>query len=211
MLTRGPARAERTRLRMAGEAGIVGANLAITLAFALYAVIQLSRTTLAAQQIDDRVEVIVGETTPINEDLVNVPKLDETVRIAASINDAAAPLTGQADQIIAAAKSIDGTVSGILGNAQSIGGTVGSISGTVTALTPVVRSINDGVATINGQADRAIVLGRGIQNDLDNVATQVGVPAGPAGHRFPGGGLSIHGHANSINCSTAVNGQNCER
>ncbi len=195
---------------MAGEAGIVGANLAITLAFALYAVIQLSRTTLAAQQIDDRVEVIVGETTPINEDLVNVPKLDETARIASAINDAAAPLSAQADQIIAAAKSIDGTVSNILGNAQSIGSTVGSISGTVGALTPVVRSINDGVATINGQADRAIALGRGIETDLSAVLTQVGGP-GVAGHRMAGGGLTIHGHANSINCSSAVNGSNCER
>jgi hypothetical protein len=211
VLTRGPARAERTRLRMAGEAGIVGANLAITLAFALYAVIQLSRTTLAAQQIDDRVEVIVGETTPINEDLVNVPKLDETVRIAADINDAARPLSAQADQIIAAARSIDGTVSNILGNAQSIGGSVGSISGTVNALTPVVRSINDGVAGINGRVDRAIELARGIQNDLAAIVTQVGFPAGPAGHRQAGGGLSIHGHANSINCSTAINGPNCER
>ena len=210
MLTRGATRARRSRLRMAGEAGIVGANLAITLAFALYAVIQLSRTTLAAQQIDDRVEVIVGETTPINEDLVNVPKLDETVRIAADINDAARPLTGQADQIIAAAKSIDSTVSGILGNATSIGSSVQGISGTVGALTPVVRSIHDGVATINGQADRAIALGRGIEDDLSNVLTQVG-GAGVGGHRHAGGGLTIHGHANSINCSTAVNGANCER
>ena len=193
---------------MAGEAGIVGANLAITLAFALYAVIQLSRTTLAAQQIDDRVEVIVGETTPINEDLVNVPKLDETVRIAADINTAAAPLSGQADQIIAAAKSIDGTVSNILGNAQSIGSTVGSINATVGALTPVVRSINDGVATINGQADAAIGLGRGIENDLAAVLLQVGT-AGVGGHRQAGGGLTIHGHANSINC--AVQGAGCER
>jgi len=194
---------------MAGEAGIVGANLAITLAFALYAVIQLSRTTLAAQQIDDRVKVIVGETTPINEDLVNVPKLDETVRIAADINDAAKNLSAEADQIITAAKSIDGTVSGILGNATSIGGTVGSISGTVGALTPVVRSINDGVATINSEADDAIVLGRGIENDLANVLLQVGT-SGTGGHRQAGGGLTIHGHANSINCSTAVAGTNCE-
>jgi len=194
---------------MAGEAGVVGANLAITLAFALYAVIQLSRTTLAAQQIDDRVEVIVGETTPINEDLVNVPKLDETVRIAADINDAAKPLSAQADQIIAAAKSIDGTVSGILGNAQSIGGTVGAISGTVGALTPVVRSINDGVAEINRQADVAIGLGKGIEDDLAAVLEQVG-RSGAGGHRGAGG-LTIHGHANSIVCSTAIAGSGCEK
>ncbi|MCA1684075.1 MAG: hypothetical protein LC708_02980, partial [Actinobacteria bacterium] len=40
--------------RRAGEAGIVGVNLVLVIAFALYAVIMLSRTTLAAKQIDDR-------------------------------------------------------------------------------------------------------------------------------------------------------------
>ncbi|MGH9157703.1 MAG: hypothetical protein ACRD1K_18135, partial [Acidimicrobiales bacterium] len=58
--------------RPRSQAGVVGANLAITLAFALFAVIQLTRTTLAAEQIDDRVKTIVGETGPIDEDLVEV-------------------------------------------------------------------------------------------------------------------------------------------
>jgi cell division protein ZapA (FtsZ GTPase activity inhibitor) len=198
------------RLRKAGEAGVVGANLAITLAFALFAVIQLTRTTLAAQQIDDRVETITSDVGEIDEELVNVPKLDETVRIVDGIEAAAAPLTGQADQILTAARSIDGTVSSILANATSIGGTVVSIRGNLGALQPVVRSINDGVATINGQADRAIELVRGIKLDLDNVLAEVG-SGGAAGHTL-NGQKTISGHANSIDCSTAIlNSQGCER
>ena len=196
--------------RFRGEAGVVGANLAITLAFALFAVIQLTRTTVAAQQIDDRVDTIVSDVGSIDEDLVNVPKLDETNRIAKEIREAAANLSAQAGEILTTAKSIDGTVSGILGNAGSINGTVKGIRGNLAALQPVVRSINDGVATINGQADQAIELVRGIKIDLDNVLANVG-SGGTAGHNGAGG-KTISGHANSIDCSVAiVNSQGCER
>jgi len=196
--------------RMRGQAGVVGANLAITLAFALFAVIQLTRTTLAAGQIDDRVDTIVADVGAIDEDLVNVPKLDDTNRIAQEILSAARPLSAQAGEILTTARSIDATVSGILGNAGSINGTVHNIRGNLSALQPVVRSINDGVATINGQADQAIVLVRDIKLDLDNVLTQVGA-GGPAGHNGAGG-KTISGHANSIDCSTAIlNSQGCER
>ena len=193
-----------------GEAGVVGANLAITLAFALFAVIQLTRTTVAAQQIDDRVDTITSDVGSIDEDLVNVPKLDETNRIAKEIREAAANLSAQAGEILTTAQSIDGTVSGILGNAGSINGTVKGIRGNLANLLPVVRSINDGVATINGQADQAIELVRGIKIDLDNVLANVG-GGGTAGHNGPGG-KTISGHANSIDCSIAIlNSQGCER
>lgn len=200
--------------RMRGQAGIVGANLAITLAFALFAVIQLTRTTLAAEQIEVRVDTIVGDVGAIDEDLVNVPKLDETNRIAKQILVAAQPLSAQAGEILTTAQSIDGTVSSILANAGSINGTVKGIRGNLSTLQPVVRSINDGVATINGQADRAIGLVRGIKIDLANVLSAVG--GGGIGGHTNAGGKTISGHANSIDCSTAVasplvGSQGCER
>ena len=40
------------RIRRKDEGGIVAINLVLFLGFALYAVVQLTRTTLAAQQID---------------------------------------------------------------------------------------------------------------------------------------------------------------
>ena len=199
-----------TPRRARGQAGVVGANLAITLAFALFAVIQLTRTTLAAQQIDDRVDTIVADVGDIDEDLVNVPKLDETNRIAKQIRAAAAPLSAQAGEILTTAKSIDGTVSSILGNAGSINGTVKGIRSNLGALQPVVRSINDGVATINGQADNVIRDVRNIKTDLANVLAQVG-GGGTGGHNNAAG-KTISGHANSIDCSVAIlNSQGCER
>ena len=59
------------------ESGIVGFNLAVVIAFALYAVIQLSRVVLAGSQIDDRVKVIITEVGPGS----NVSRLDETQKL----------------------------------------------------------------------------------------------------------------------------------
>ncbi len=182
------------RSRLVEEHGIVAANLTITIAFALFAVIELTRTLLAANSIDDRVKVIVGEVAPINEDLNEVAKLDETARMAEEILAAAQPLTGQAGQIVDLTASIDSTGSSILDNATSINGIVKGINGnvngilgsvgpinenarainsTLSALNPVVDSINgdvaEGVAGINRRAD--IVIGETIEidNDLTNV------------------------------------------
>ncbi len=181
-----------TRLvaRLRAEHGIVGANLAITIAFALFAVIELTRTLVAANSIDDRVKVIVGEVSPINEDLNEVAKLDDTARMAEEILAAAQPLTGQAGEIVDLTASIDSTGSGILDTATSINGVVKQINGSVnaingntnsinsaarsingelSALLPVTRSIDVGVADINKRAD--VVIGETIQidNDLTNV------------------------------------------
>ena len=186
-----------------GEAGVVGANLAIVLAFALFAVIQLTRTTIAAEQIDDKVRVIVGEVEPIDEELNAVPILDEVDRSARDILTAAQPLTGQLNDVVDSANSIDNTVSSVLSNATPIHGTVRGIGGTVSTLQPVVGSINNGVATINRQADRVIALVRGIEGDTTNVLNQVGV-ATVGGHA----GKTIHGHANAIDCAIPLPGAN---
>jgi hypothetical protein len=159
------------------EKGIVGFNLALTIAFALFAVIELSRVVLAATQIDDRVKVIITEVGPGSNvsRLDETQKLNETGRMAEDILAAAQPLSGQAQTIIDTAKSIDGTVSGILANATEINGTVHSINTTASALLPVVRNINGdgtfsatagGVAAIDMRAQSALPIVGGIQSDL---------------------------------------------
>ena len=157
------------RVSRASEAGIVGVNLVLVIAFALYAVIMLSRTTLAAKQIDDRVRVIVTEVGPGS----NVSRLDETQKLntigqtAEDILVAAKNLSGQAQTIIETAKSIDNTVSAILANANEINSTVRSINATASALLPTVRTIHGdgsddnitgGVDLINRQAGPAGVI-----------------------------------------------------
>lgn len=169
--------------RLRAEHGIVGANLAIVIAFALFAVIQLTRTLLAANQIDDRVKVIVGEVGPIDTELDEVAKLDDTARMAEEILAAAQPLTGQAGRIVEVTTSIDGIGSDILGTVGSINGNVSNILGNVgpinasakdingnlSAILPETQSIDAGVAAINGRADAIINQTTPIQGDVSNI------------------------------------------
>ena len=170
--------------RFAGEKGIVGFNLAVVIAFALFAVIELSRVTLAAKQIDDRVKVITAEVGPGS----NVSRLDETQKLndigrkAEEILAAARPLSGQAGVILDTARSIDGSVSNILRNATEINGTVRSINATASSLLPVVRTINGdgsmspltgGVSAINRRADAAMPPVAGIREDLNRTRALV--------------------------------------
>jgi|GraSoiStandDraft_46_1057282.scaffolds.fasta_scaffold174140_2 methyl-accepting chemotaxis protein len=194
--------------RLSGQRGIVGLNLALTIAFALFAVIELSRVTLAAKQIDDRVERITTDVGPGS----NVSQLDETEKLndvaqkAEDILKAAQPLSGQAQTILDTAKSIDSTVSNILTNAEAINGSVNSINSTASALLPVVQSIHGtggkgggGVEAINIRASEAVAPVAGIQGDLARVIAQAG-PAGPGGHVAG----TIHASANGINCAVVL-------
>ncbi len=190
--------------------GVVGVNLVLVIAFALYAVIMLSRTTLAAKQIDDRVRVIVTEVGPGS----NVSRLDETQKLntigktAEDILAAARPLSGQAQVIIDTAKSIDNTVSAINANATEINGTVKSINSTAASLLPTVQNIHGddgnmdplrgGVWSINERADIAKPIVAGISDDLGQVFARVGA-GGTGGHANPN--VNIHSHVNSINCA----------
>lgn len=166
-----------SRTRLHGQRGIVGINLALTIAFALFAVIELSRVVLAATQIDDRVKVIITEVGPGSNvsRLDETQKLNETGRMAEEILVAAQNLSARAGTIVETAQSIDGTVSEILRNATEINGTVQSIDGTTKALLPVVRNINGdntfsatagGVAAINMRAQAALPVVGAIQTDL---------------------------------------------
>jgi hypothetical protein len=169
--------------RRRDEKGIVAVNLALVIAFALFAVIELSRVALAAKQIKQRVKTITTEVGPGS----NVSRLDEVAILdtvaarADQILAAAKPLSGQANTILETARSIDGTVVKINDNAQSINGTVKSINGTFQTLSPIVNNIRGrpgsidattpfqvaGVQAINIRVDNAIRSVAGIKADLD--------------------------------------------
>ena len=169
------------------QSGIVAVNLVLVIAFALYAVIQLSRTTLAVKQIKQRVATITTEVGPGS----NVSRLDETAILntvadrADQILAAARPLSGQANDILLAAQSIDNTVSSIQSTAGSINGTVNSINGRLRSLAPVVDQIkgrpgtidNPGPGTgttgINIRVDNALRNVNGIGSDLRTVLGRV--------------------------------------
>jgi hypothetical protein len=186
-----------------GEEGVVGFNLAVVIAFALYAVIQLSRVVLAGGQIDDRVKVIITEVGPGSNvsRLDETQKLNETGRVAEEILVAAQNLSARAGTIAETARSIDSTVDRINTNAGEINQTVRGIDTTTKALLPVVRNINGdgtfsaqlgGVSAINMRAQAALPIVGGIQSDLSR-ANILGMLA------------SVDRHAVAICNSTALN------
>lgn len=182
---------------MTGERGIVAVNLTVTIAFALFAVIMLTKTTIAAQQIDDRVKIINTEVGPGS----NIHRLDETAILntvadrADQILVAAKPLSGQANDVLVAAKSIDNTVSAINSNAGEINSTVKSINGTLSALSPVVGEIHQGIIDINNRLDRVLAPVTGVKADttqiLSNVAS-INSNAGAICGAPPGNGTLLH-------------------
>jgi hypothetical protein len=166
-----------TPARLHGQRGIVGFNMALVVAFALFAVTELSRVVLAASQIDDRVKVIVTEVGPGSNvaRLDETQKLNETGRLAEEILVAAQPLSASVQQIVDAARSIDSTAGSISVNAGEINQTVRGIDTTTRQLLPVVRSINGidgapvaggGVEGINRRAQTALPVVGGIASDL---------------------------------------------
>jgi methyl-accepting chemotaxis protein len=235
--------------RLSEERGVAGIALVLVIAWALTAVFMLTNTLVSAQQIDHRVGVIVHEVSPIDNDLDAVKLAAETNRVAGEIRTAAQPLSGQLAQVVDAAGGIDrsvvsildsaegingtvkeingtakeingtagsinGTVKGIYGNAASINDTVKSINGNGGQILEVVRSIKGGVVAINQRADAIIGLVKAIKADTANILAQVG-----PGHGSPSN-ASIHGHANSIDCSnltgvpgvqTVPRGTHCDR
>lgn len=198
------------------EEGLAGASLVIVIAWALAAVLMLTGTLVAAQQIDERVFEIRNLVTDIGEGTQHVALTQEINASAAGILDAASPLSAQLDQVVASASSINGTVTNILGTAgeinsvvtrdissnvlaigaseAGIAGSVQPIHDTFSALLPVVQSINQGVADINGRVDVVLDNVHGIKSDTGNIRREVGTV----------GTASIAGHANSIDCNSIV-------
>jgi uncharacterized protein YoxC len=203
-------------MRARDQRGLAGTVLVITIAWALSAVLMLTGILIAAQEIDERVGTILGEVSPIDKDLDAVALAEKTNEIAAGIRRAAEPLSGQLDQVIESVGGIDRTVTDILETAGKINDTAGSINSTVRAIgttvdgiagnianiLSTVMSIDGRVAGINARADAVIALVRGIRSDLAQVLAQVGI--GSAEGHGSATDATIHGHANSIDCSPVV-------
>jgi hypothetical protein len=127
-----------------GQAGIA---LIIVIAWALSAVLILTRTLVAAQEINRKVTDITAKLAGAKGDTSYVSQLNMTENTASSILAAAAPLTGQIATIDTTAKHIDQEVDGITPPVQDINGQVHQIQGKVATILGVV---NNGPTSIAG-------------------------------------------------------------
>ncbi|MGI8440436.1 MAG: hypothetical protein ACR2NV_09655 [Thermoleophilaceae bacterium] len=148
-----------------GGRGLGGIVLVLVIAWALAAVLLLTGTLIAANQIDTRVASIDTSVNGANQNLDAVRLAARTGRVAGRIRESAAPLSGQFTQITASVGSIDGSARSIFGtagainrnadsinvNVRSIGGRVGSIDRSVGSINGRVRSIRSNAGSINAR------------------------------------------------------------
>jgi prefoldin subunit 5 len=141
--------------KLSDERGLAGKILVGVIAWALGAVLLLTSTLVSAQQIDNRVGRITTEVSPIDKDLDSVNLAIETNATAQQILEAAKPLSGQLDQVLATkikenAEAIDGNVQGIKKSVDSINAAALGINSDVLAINGSVRAINTTARSING-------------------------------------------------------------
>lgn len=158
-----------------GQAGIA---LIIVIAWALSAVLVLTRTLVAAQEINSKVTVITGDLSSSKHDTGYVAQLNMTEQTASSILAAAQPLTGQIAVIQSTAAHIDQEVDGITPPVQSINGLVHTIHGQVGAILNAVNggstSIEQTLATIRGSQSSVILTDvQHIKADTSNIVNNV--------------------------------------
>ncbi len=183
------------------ECGLAGKILVGVIAWALGAVLLLTNTLVAAQQIDTRVDRITHTVGPIDHDLDAVNLAAETDRIAQEILAAAKPLSGQVDQVVQATAGIDSSaksintavgqigdaVNGIDQNARAINGNVLDINRTVKDINGTAKAISGTVIGIDGNVAG---IGEAVKGIGGNLATVLGVVQEARGeHAAPASGF----------------------
>jgi hypothetical protein len=143
-------------MRLPGLAAFAPGLLPMTvftaiIAWALYAVLMLTGTITAANQIDDRVGIINTVYPRINQNLKAVALAADTGRIAGQIRDAATPLSPQFTQIVHDVGGINTSVDSILHDVGTINTSVLSINDAVHAIHGSVLPIAAGLDSVDGK------------------------------------------------------------
>lgn len=160
---------------------------------------KLTDTLSAAKDIDKVAKSILGKVGAINQTAGaingNVTLINTTVGLidanASSINASVRAINNNARSISASVNGINSSANGINSSVRSIQGRGSTILATTRLIDPAVADINRHAVIIQGVAT-------GIAGDLSSVF-------GIVGDTSNGDGRTIHGHANSIDCSTLLN------
>jgi methyl-accepting chemotaxis protein len=187
--------AMRTRLR--DESGLAERILVGIVAWAFASVACLVTILMTANHIDERVAFIRSQVTPIDHNLETVKVLEQVNQNADNINLAAAPLSGQLNQvqdhtksIMSEAAGIDDTAKSINSTVHSIDGNVNDIHGSVLSINSLAHSINGTVRDINANAGSINGTVHSINDSIGNVLSLVYSIRGDKNASGLGGGLA---------------------
>jgi hypothetical protein len=157
-----------------GDRGQAGIALIIVIAWALSAVLILTRTLVAAQEINSKVTVITAKLAGSKGDTSYVGELNTIDPTAQQILAAAQPLTGQIAIIDATAKHIDQQVDGITPPVQTINQVVHVIHDQVGAILATASTINATLTTVrNTQSSVILTDVKAIKADTTSIITNV--------------------------------------
>jgi methyl-accepting chemotaxis protein len=150
---------------------------------------QLDQVAASAEKIKSSASSIDGAVASIDGAVTDIDKATK------SINSSAKGIGGKAASIDKSAAAIGKSVSSISASAGEINGSGKGILGSFSGVLSAAKSIDTRLVDSTAKVDAILALARSINADLTNVLAHVGL-------KHDGeGGLTIHGHANSIDCS----------
>ncbi len=147
--------------------------LVVVVAWALFAVLMLTGTLVAAEQIGNRVNAINAEYPKIGENLQALPLADETGRIADEINRATQPVGPQFTQIVGAVGTIESSVKSVEGSVLNVNTSVKSINTSVHSINASVREIDSTLSSVNGEVGSINAAAHGINDSFDGILGEV--------------------------------------
>ena len=149
-------------------------SLVAIVAWALFAVVTLTGTMIAAQGIDNRVVAINTTYPEIKQNLDSIQLAVETGRIAEQIDAAVKPIGPQFTQIIEAAGGIEANAKLIEDNAASINSSVKSINTRVHSIGVTVGEIDSGLSAVNGDVGSINNSAQGIGRSFEGILGSAG-------------------------------------
>ena len=187
-----------------GDRGQAGIALIIVIAWALSAVLILTRTLVAAQEINNKVTDITAHLAGSKQDTSYVSQLNKTEVTASTILQNAAPLTGQLEIVKNTAAHIQQQVDGITPPVQTINATVHVIHDQVGTILATAQSINNTLTAIrNTQSSVILTDVVKIKADTSSIITNVHTIDADLCHANYGVALGIlsSGHGGDPGCN----------
>jgi len=187
-----------------GDRGQAGIALIIVIAWALSAVLILTRTLVAAQEINNKVTDITAHLAGSKQDTSYVSQLNKTEVTASTILQNAAPLTGQLEIVKNTAAHIQQQVDGITPPVLSINQTVHVIHDQVGTILATAQSINNTLTAIrNTQSSVILTDVVNIKADTTSIITNVHTIDADLCHANYGVALGIlsSGHGGDPGCN----------
>ena len=187
-----------------GDRGQAGIALIIVIAWALSAVLILTRTLVAAQEINNKVTDITAHLAGSKQDTSYVSQLNKTEVTASTILQNAAPLTGQLEIVKNTAAHIQQQVDGITPPVQTINATVHVIHDQVSTILATAQSINNTLTAIrNTQSSVILTDVVNIKADTTSIITNVHTIDADLCHANYGVALGIlsSGHGGDPGCN----------